>query len=101
MLDETLQEFRSPVIGMVSLGDISSLLNHPSYLLKYIMATKKTFSPDVMLYAPGVPSFYFPLLSYLGIDLFDFTFLTTFPKKEGNNAQIILEYGNVLSAKFS
>jgi len=94
-LEEILQEFTSPSVGIVSLGDISSLLNHPTFLMKYIMVTKRKFSPEVMIYAPGVPSFYIPLLSYLGIDLFDFTFLTTFPKKEGNNAQVILEHGNI------
>ncbi len=96
-LEEILQEFASPNLGIVSLGDISSLLNHPAYLMKYVMVTKKKFSPDVMIYAPGVPSFYYPLLSYMGVDLFDFTFLTTFSKKEGNNAQIILEHGNIIS----
>ena len=36
-LDDILKEFASPNIGIVSLGDISSLLNHPAYLMKYIM----------------------------------------------------------------
>lgn len=96
-LAEQLRNFRSSAIGIVSLGDISSLLNHPVYLLNYIMIIRQNFSPEVMLYAPGVPSFYIPLLTYLGIDLFDFTFLTTISSKGENKTPVVLEHGNTYS----
>ncbi|MHA2278541.1 MAG: hypothetical protein ACXAC2_22405, partial [Candidatus Kariarchaeaceae archaeon] len=50
-LPDRLRNFTSSAIGIVSLGDISSLLNHPGYLLNYIMVIKQNFSPEVMLYA--------------------------------------------------
>ncbi len=96
-LERNLDDFTSLGIGIVSLGDISSLLNHPEYLIKYITVTKQKFSPDVILYAPSVPSFYFPILSYLGIDLFDFTFLTTISTTGENQTPVIFEHGNTHS----
>jgi len=79
---DSFKEINSLNVAIVCLGDISSLLNHPKFLLSYISSIRNKISPDVMFYAPGVPSSYFPILTYLGIDLFDLTFLLSFHNNE-------------------
>ncbi len=88
-LAESLKETIPFKVGIISLGDISSLLNHPKFLLQYLSSIKEIITPDVMLHAPGVPSSFFPILTYLGIDLFDFTFLSTL-----TNGENVLEMDN-------
>jgi archaeosine synthase len=75
ILDQTLPKFEFPNIKIVCLGDISSLLNHPSVLIRYLIQVRSWIPPNVMLYAPGVPLSYIPILVYLGVDLFDLIFL--------------------------
>ncbi|MHA1976527.1 MAG: DUF5591 domain-containing protein [Candidatus Hodarchaeales archaeon] len=86
---DSFNELKALNVGIICLGDISSLLNHPRYLLSYLSSIKEKISPDVMLYTPGVPSSFFPILTYLGVDLFDFTYLSTL-----NNAENVLELDN-------
>ncbi|MHA1972712.1 MAG: DUF5591 domain-containing protein [Candidatus Hodarchaeales archaeon] len=62
----------------VILGDISSLLNHPVFLLDYIAKIHEITSKNTLLYAPAVPPSYLPFLTYLGIDLFDTLYLDLF-----------------------
>lgn len=62
-------------IEVVCLGDISSAITHPSLLQRYLLHIKSWVSPNMMLYAPSVPSSYIPILVYLGIDLFDLLFV--------------------------
>ncbi len=73
----------------ICLGDITSFLNHPKFLLSYLSSVRKKITPDVLLYAPGVPSSFFPILAYLGVDLFDFTY-----RSISNNSDIVLEIEN-------
>lgn len=65
-------------VSVLMLGDISSLLNHPKFLLQYIRSVQQITPPNVTLFAPMVPSSYMPFLNYLGIDFFDFTYLDIF-----------------------
>ncbi|MHA2108279.1 MAG: DUF5591 domain-containing protein [Candidatus Hodarchaeales archaeon] len=81
---DSFKEISTLKAGIICLGDLSSTFNHPKYLLSYISSIRDKVTPDVMFYAPGVPSSFFPILSYLGIDLFDFTFLSSF--HTGGNA---------------
>ena len=80
-----LPSLRSSAISAVCLGDISSLLTHPLLLVKYLSLVKSWISPNVMLYAPAVPSSYISILVYLGVDLFDLLFLEMYkvtPEKQ-------------------
>ena len=86
---DSFKELATLRAGIISLGDISSFLNHPKFLLLYLTSIREKISPDVMLYAPGVPSSFFPILTYLGVDLFDFTFLST-----TNSMENVLELEN-------
>ncbi len=86
---ESWKELSNLTVGVVSLGDISSLLNHPKFLLSYLSSVKEKIAPNVMLYAPGVPSSFIPILTYLGIDLFDLSFLSVV-----NTSDIVLELEN-------
>ncbi|MFX0206795.1 MAG: DUF5591 domain-containing protein, partial [Candidatus Hodarchaeota archaeon] len=70
-----LPPLTNSAFGAVCLGDISSLLTHPSLLIKYLTLVKSWISPNLMLYAPAIPSSYISILVYLGIDLFDLLFL--------------------------
>jgi len=65
-------------VSVLMLGDISSLLNHPKFLIQYIQSVQRITPPNVTFFAPMVPSSYMPFLSYLGIDFFDFTYLDLF-----------------------
>ncbi|MHA2307345.1 MAG: DUF5591 domain-containing protein, partial [Candidatus Hodarchaeales archaeon] len=78
-------------IKILILGDISSLLTHPTLLNQYIRKIRSWASPSTMLYAPGVPSSYIPILVYLGIDLFDFLYLEMISTKFEDNFDSILD----------
>ncbi|MFW9904228.1 MAG: DUF5591 domain-containing protein, partial [Candidatus Thorarchaeota archaeon] len=75
ILNTKLPPLNNSAVGAVCLGDISSLLTHPSLLIKYLILVKSWISPNLMLYAPAIPSSYVSILAYLGIDLFDLLFL--------------------------
>ncbi|MFX0084566.1 MAG: DUF5591 domain-containing protein [Candidatus Hodarchaeota archaeon] len=75
ILTQKIPKFEFPNFKIACLGDISSLINHPAVLLKYLIQVRSWVSPNIMLYAPGVPFSYIPILVYLGIDLFDLAFL--------------------------
>ncbi|MHA2175585.1 MAG: DUF5591 domain-containing protein [Candidatus Hodarchaeales archaeon] len=79
------------MVKILCLGDVSSLLNNPRLLVEYISILQQWVPPTVMLYAPGVPSIYFPVLTYMGIDLFDFSYLLTPEKINSTESQLILE----------
>lgn len=87
-----LSDIEVPAIKGVCLGDISSLLNHPTLLLQYLNFIRLWASPNVLLYAPGIPSSYIPLLVYLGIDLFDLNYLKMVSINSSHQSSIILEY---------
>ncbi|UCE15041.1 MAG: DUF5591 domain-containing protein [Candidatus Heimdallarchaeota archaeon] len=72
---QLLPILKDSTIEMVCLGDMSSLITHPTLLLKFLLHINSWVSPNIMLYAPGVPSSYIPILVYLGIDLFDLLFV--------------------------
>ncbi|MHA2330228.1 MAG: DUF5591 domain-containing protein, partial [Candidatus Hodarchaeales archaeon] len=88
---DKLPILKSPAISAVCLGDISSLLTHPTLFIKYIVRIKSWISPNVMMYTPGVPSTYIPLLVYLGVDLFDLSYLKMFSSEIKSRSEIILE----------
>ena len=90
-LEIDLPSLRSPAITAVSLGDISSLLTHPTLLIRYLINVKSWTSPNIMLYAPGVPSSYIPILVYLGCDLFDLLFTEMHSTKAIPQSDLILE----------
>ncbi len=75
ILNQKMPKFEFPNFKIACLGDISSLINHPTVLLKYLIQVRSWVSPNIMLYAPGVPFSYIPILIYLGIDLFDLVLL--------------------------
>lgn len=88
ILDLDLPAIKSPLITAISLGDISSVLTNPRLLIRYLKYVKKWISPNIMLYAPGIPSSYIPILVYLGIDLFDLLILEMYsadPTRHSNN----------------
>ncbi len=88
ILDLDLPAIKSPSIAAISLGDISSVLTNPRLLIRYLKYVKKWISPNIMLYAPGIPSSYIPILVYLGIDLFDLLILEMYsagPTRHSNN----------------
>lgn len=91
ILKEKLPLLKSSVIAIVSLGDISSLLSHPSHLIRYIAYVKSWISPNVMLYAPGVPPSYIPILVYLGVDLFDFLYVKMHSMNSTISSELIME----------
>ena len=86
-----LPSLRSSAISAVCLGDISSLLTHPRLLVKYLSLVKSWISPNVMLYAPAVPSSYISILVYLGVDLFDLLFLEMYKVDPEKHDTPILE----------
>ncbi|MFW9905879.1 MAG: hypothetical protein ACFFFH_16275, partial [Candidatus Thorarchaeota archaeon] len=69
ILKSKLPPLKNSAVGAVCLGDISSLLTHPLLLIKYLIFVKSWVSPNLMLYAPAIPSSYVSILAYLGIDL--------------------------------
>ncbi|MHA1214496.1 MAG: DUF5591 domain-containing protein [Candidatus Hodarchaeales archaeon] len=75
----------------VILGDISSLLNHPKFLLDYIVKVRMITSRNTLLYAPAIPPSYFPFLTYLGIDLFDTLYMDLFNSSSKHDSLPILE----------
>ncbi|MFX1516546.1 MAG: DUF5591 domain-containing protein [Promethearchaeota archaeon] len=95
LISETLRakipHLRSSAISAVCLGDLASLLTHPSLLIKYLTFVKSWVPPDVMLYAPAVPSSYIPILVYLGVDLFDLLFLDLYEVNPEKQYSPILE----------
>jgi predicted RNA-binding protein len=96
-LVSSLPKILSHEIAVICLGDISSLLNHPIFLLDYIQSISEKISPHCLIYAPSVPSLYFPILSYLGIDLFDLTFLSA-TKNTNQIDNSVLEYENTVES---
>ncbi len=91
ILEMELPTLRSSAITVVSLGDISSLLTHPTLLIRYLIRVKSWISPNTMLYAPGIPSSYIPILVYLGIDLFDLLFTKMHSTNSIRQSDLILE----------
>lgn len=82
---------QSKLIKGVILGDISSFLTNPINLLHYIKWVNPWAQNDKIFLASGVPKSFIPLLSYLGIDIFDTMYLemqsiTNFP-----NLELLLE----------
>lgn len=71
-LEKDLPDLTSEAIAAVSLGDISSVLSNPNLFIKYLHRIRSWISPRRLLYAPGVPITYIPMLVYLGVDIFDF-----------------------------
>jgi archaeosine synthase len=72
IFDNDLPEITAESIVGVSLGDISSVLSNPNLFIKYIHRIRSWVSPRRLLYAPGIPITYIPILVYLGVDVFDF-----------------------------
>lgn len=88
LFEKELTPLEIDEVKIVSLGDISSLMTHPTLLKQYIRKIRSWIPPNIMLYAPGVPSSYIPLLVYLGIDLFDILYLemiSTIPDLKRNS----------------
>lgn len=61
-------------IVLVNLFNISQFLRRPRQLIEKLFSLHSAINQRNILYAPSVPPFYFPLLSYLGIDIFDASF---------------------------
>ncbi|MFX0051875.1 MAG: DUF5591 domain-containing protein [Candidatus Hermodarchaeota archaeon] len=91
ILRKKLPMLLSDEIAIISLGDISSLLSHPMHLIRYVTYVKSWISPNVMLYAPGVPPSYIPILVYLGIDLFDFLYGIMHSMSPTISSELIME----------
>ena len=100
ILKTKLSPLENSAVDAVCLGDISSLLTHPSLLIKYLTLVKSWISPNLMLYAPAVPSSYVSILVYLGIDLFDLLFLELSKASSERQSYSILEQ-EATSATFS
>ncbi|MFW9915855.1 MAG: DUF5591 domain-containing protein, partial [Candidatus Thorarchaeota archaeon] len=60
--------------ALFSLYNISQFLRRPSHLIENLIGIHSATNQRNILYAPSVPPYYFPLLSYLGIDIFDASF---------------------------
>lgn len=93
-----LPPLRSSTIAAVCLGDLSSLLTHPSLLIKYLILVKSWISPNKMLYAPAIPSSYIPILVYLGIDLFDLFFPEMYKANPIKQSNSVLEQKTTLES---
>ncbi|MFX0172490.1 MAG: DUF5591 domain-containing protein [Candidatus Hodarchaeota archaeon] len=91
ILRKKLPLLQSDEIAIISLGDISSLLSHPMHLIRYITYVKSWISPNIMLYAPGIPPSYIPILVYLGIDLFDFLYGIMHSMSPTISSELIME----------
>jgi queuine/archaeosine tRNA-ribosyltransferase len=56
---------------LVAVGGGSFLLSRPRLLVQILPAVREALSPNTTLYFPSAPPHLFPLLAYLGVDLFD------------------------------
>ncbi|MHA2270876.1 MAG: DUF5591 domain-containing protein [Candidatus Hodarchaeales archaeon] len=61
-------------IILISLYNISQFLRRPKLLIEKLFSLHSAINQGNILFAPSVPPYYFPLLSYLGIDIFDASF---------------------------
>ncbi len=91
ILNIKLPLLRSSTIAAVCLGDLSSLLTHPSLLIKYLTRVKSWTSPNKILYAPAIPLSYIPILVYLGIDFLDLLSLEMYKANPAKQSNSILE----------
>lgn len=92
LLEKKLPLLNSSLIKAICLGDITSLLTHPNFLIKYLSFVKSWVSPNILIYAPGVPLTYIPFLAYLGVDLFDSLFIRMISSIPTQYSEIIPEY---------
>ncbi|WP_455463389.1 DUF5591 domain-containing protein, partial [Candidatus Hodarchaeum mangrovi] len=92
ILNLNLPKLKSTAISTISLGDISSFLTNPDLLIKLIKFIKTWVSPDTLLYAPGIPLSYLPILTYLGIDLFDLFQIGMISANKNQIPDLIIEY---------
>ncbi|MFX0014217.1 MAG: DUF5591 domain-containing protein [Promethearchaeota archaeon] len=91
ILEKDLPYLKAPAISVISLGDLSSLLTNPRLLIKYLKRLKTLIPPDRMIYAPGVPSSFIPILAYLGIDLYDLLYIKMLSITPDRQLDFILE----------
>ncbi|MFW9777311.1 MAG: DUF5591 domain-containing protein [Candidatus Heimdallarchaeota archaeon] len=72
ILNNNLPKLMAKSIVGISLGDLSAVVSNPKSLIEYINRIRSWMSPRRLLYAPGIPITYIPILVYLGVDIFDF-----------------------------
>jgi len=56
---------------LIAIGGGSLFLSRPRLLVQILPAVREVLSPNTALYFPSVPPPLFPLLTYMGVDLFD------------------------------
>jgi archaeosine synthase len=92
ILKKKFPSLKSSLVRAISLGDITSLLTHPNFLIKYLSYVKSWVSPNMLIYAPGVPLTYIPILTYLGVDLFDLLFMRMVSTSPTRYSEMIFEH---------
>ncbi len=58
---------------LLKIADSDRLIENQRKLVETVIAIKESANPNTALYMPDVPPHFFPLLSYMGVDLFDLT----------------------------
>lgn len=57
--------------GLVAIADGTALLKDPRLLVDIVPEVREAISPNTTLYFPFAPPHTFPVLAYMGVDLFD------------------------------
>jgi len=57
--------------GLVAVAEGSELLKDPRLLVEILPGVREAISPNTALYFPFAPPHLFPILAYMGVDLFD------------------------------
>ncbi|MFQ5979802.1 MAG: DUF5591 domain-containing protein [Candidatus Heimdallarchaeota archaeon] len=78
---KTLCTMKKKEPTLISVYNISSFLTRPKKLLKGLVNVRSNLSSGDLISAPAVPPSYFPLLCYLGVDVYDASFAVMASKK--------------------
>lgn len=76
---------------MYILRNLNELISKPRQMAKFIVNVREKIQPDSLIYASGlIPPFYYPLLIYSGVDIFD----TTLMIMEARRGRLLVEGGS-------
>ncbi|MFW9854049.1 MAG: DUF5591 domain-containing protein [Candidatus Thorarchaeota archaeon] len=99
ILENDLPKLTAKSIVGISLGDLSAVVSDPKLFIKYVHRIRSWISPRRLLYAPGIPITYIPILVYLGVDIFDFLQLELISAAKSYQSSVTFEH-NLSFIKF-